>query len=135
MKKALALLACLTVFCGAFFAEPLDNNDFMAMKKFEEEKLLTTKIVPEVQHCESDKNAKIWIEYSPAYHEAHIYYETSYFTYDKGQAMNTVLAIREDFMKEKNYKHFRYREDPKEKMVKGERGKSMQYIVYLQFEY
>ena len=135
MKKILALFACLAVFTTAFFAEPLDNNDFMAMKKFEEEKVQTITIIPEEQHV-TDKNAKVWIEYNPAYHEAHFYYDTLYVTYDTAEALNTLLAVREDFMKEKNYKKWHRLDNlDNQKYYKDDRGKRGQMIQYLKFEY
>ena len=135
MKKILALFATLAVFTTAFFAEPLDNNDFMAMKKFEDEKVQTIKIIPEDQHLE-DKNGKVWIEYNPAYHEARFYYDTLYVTYDTAEALNTLLAVREDFMKEKSYKLWRRLDSIDiEKPYKDERGKRCQMIQYLKFDY
>lgn len=134
MKKFLALFACLSIFGVALFAEPLDNNDFLAMQKFETEKLQTVRIDPEEQHC-VDANAKVWIEYNPAYHEARIYYDTLYVTFAKDEALNTILAVREDFMLDKKYKYFKYIEADREKPYKAERGNRVQYMTYLKFDY
>lgn len=134
MKKILTLLACMTVAAAAFFAVPLDNNDFMAVNKFEGEKLQMVRIEPEEQHC-VDKNAKVWIEYRPAYDEAYFYYDTLLVTYDEAQALNTLLACREDFMKEKNYKAFKRLELDDQKPYKGERGNRCKMVQHYEFTF
>ena len=134
MKKILALFACLALFSTAIFAERLDNNDFMAVYKFEGEKVSTVTIEPEEQHV-VDKNAKVWIEYRPAYHEAYFYYDTLLVTYDEAQALNTLLAVREDFMKEKNYKQWKRLEDDDHKPYKSERGKRCKMVQHLEFAF
>lgn len=134
MKKILALLACLTVVATTFFAVPLDNNDFMAVKEFEDNKIVTEKIVPEDQHL-VDKNAKVWIEYRPAYNEAYFYYDSLIVTYDEAQALNTLLACREDFMKGKNYKSFKRLELDDQKPYKAERGNRCKMIQHFEFAF
>ena len=54
--------------------------------------------------------------------ELRIYYETMYVTFDKGEAMNTVMACLLDFIKEYKYYNYKYMEDDKLKYPKDERG-------------
>lgn len=134
MKKILAIFACLSVFCTVIFAEAIDTTDFDTVTKFEKEKLIEETIIPEDQHC-ADKNAKVWIVYRPAYHEAYIYYETMYVTYEEGEAMNTVIAVLEDFCKDKKYKHYNYLEADKTKYRKSDRGNKATYSSHVKFAY
>ena len=78
-------------------------------------------ITPEDQHCD-DKNAKVRIEYYPIYDEIRIYYETLYVTYDRGEAMNAVIACVEDFMRDKKYLSYRYLRPESQKYFKDDRG-------------
>ncbi|MBP5519043.1 MAG: hypothetical protein J6X84_00495 [Treponema sp.] len=135
MKKIVTLFTALTLISAAIFAQPIGDNpdDPFERDKFEQEKLTTKVIVPENQHC-TDKNASIKIEYQPIYDEVRIYYETLYVTYDKGEAMNSVMAVLQDFQKEYKYYSYRYLKDDKEKYFKDERGqRRAQYSSYLKF--
>jgi hypothetical protein len=90
-------------------------------------------IIPQNQHT-TDKTASVKIEYTPMYDEARIYYSCMYVTYDKGEAMNTVIACIEDFMKENQYYHYTYLRRDRESYFKNERGYNMaQYMSYVKF--
>ena len=89
--------------------------------RFEREKLTTQLITPENQHC-TDKNANVKIEYQPMHDELRIYYETLYVTFDKGEAMNTVMACLQDFVKDNKYYNYKYMEDDRIKYFKDDRG-------------
>ena len=133
MKKLLTLLAVFAVLSTALFAAPY-GDDFAEREKYDAEKTTTKTIIPEDQHC-TDKNGKVWIEYTPIHDELRIYYETLYVTFDKGEAMNTVMACLQDFLKEykyytyegttengKRYYNYKYMEDDKVKYFKDDRG-------------
>ena len=122
MKKILSILTVFAVLMGAVFAETIGDNpdDPFERDRFEREKLTTQLIVPENQHC-TDKNASVKIEYQPMHDELRIYYETLYVTFDKGEAMNTVMACLQDFVKENKYYNYKYMEDDKIKYFKDER--------------
>ena len=135
MKKIVTLFTVLTLFSAAIFAETIGDNpdDPFERDRFEQEKVTTVTIVPEDQHC-TDKNASVKIEYSPIYDEVRIYYETLYVTYDEGEAMNTVMAVLQDFQKEKKSYSYKYLKDSKEKYYKDERGqRKAEYSAYLKF--
>ena len=122
MKKIVTLLALFALLAGSVFAETIGDNpdDPFERDRFEQEKLTTQIIVPENQHC-TDKNASVKIEYQPMHDELRIYYETLYVTFDKGEAMNTVMACLQDFVKENKYYNYKYMEDDKIKYFKDER--------------
>lgn len=138
MKKLIALFACLTLFSTLIFAQALgfeqpDPDDPFQIEKFENEKTVTKVIIPEDQHC-TDKNASVRIEYSPVYDEVRIYYETLYVTYDRGEAMNTVIACLQDFQKDNGYFHYRYMKPESQKYFKDDRGqRKAQWSAYLKF--
>ena len=123
MKKILTLLTVFAVLMGAVFAETIGDNpeDPFERERFEREKLTTQIIVPEDQHC-TDKNASVKIEYQPMHDELRIYYETVFVTYDDGEAMNTVMAVLQDFIKKEKYYNYRYMEKDKKKSFKDERN-------------
>ena len=123
MKKILTLLTVFAVLMGAVFAETIGDNpeDPFERERFEREKLTTQIIVPEDQHC-TDKNASVKIEYQPMHDELRIYYETLFVTYDDGEAMNTVMAVLQDFIKKEKYYNYRYMEKDKKKSFKDERN-------------
>lgn len=132
MKKICSLLILFSLSCVAFFAEPISDDPF-EREKFEAEKLTTTIIIPEEQHC-TDKNASVKIEYMPIYDEVRIYYETLYVTYDRGEAMNTVMAVLLDFQKENGYYSYRYLRPESQKYFKDDRGqRRAQWSAYLKF--
>ena len=133
MKKLIALLACATIFGSILMAEAISDDPF-EREKFEAEKTSTYVIIPEEQHC-TDKNASVRIEYSPIYDEVRIYYETLYVTYDRGEAMNTVMAVLQDFQKENKYYSYRYLRPESQKLFRDDRGqKKMQWSAYLKFD-
>ena len=122
MKKILDLITIFTVLMGAVFAETVGDNpdDPFEREKFEKEKLTTQLIVPENQHC-TDKNASVRIEYQPIHDELRIYYETLLVTFDEGEAMNTVLACLQDFVKDNKYYNYRYMGKSKKKQFFDDR--------------
>lgn len=90
-------------------------------------------IVPEDQHV-TDRTASVRIEYEPMYNEARIYYSCMYVTYDKGEAMNTVLACLQDFMVDNKYYGYSYLARDRERYFKSDRGYNMaEYMSYVKF--
>lgn len=134
MKKGLILVAALSLFVGKIFAQDMSALDeALAQEKYENDKTKTVIIVPEEQHI-TDKNASVKIEYSPMYDEVRIYYETLYVSYDRAEAMNTVMACLLDFQKDKQYYHYRYLKDDRERYYKDSRGqRKAEYSSYLKF--
>ncbi len=130
MKKIIFFLSIMIVTAFSLCAAPVADED---LEKYEETKLQTTTIIPENQHC-TDKNASVKIEYNPMYDEVRIYYETLYVTYDKGEAMNTVMACLLDFQKDNQYYSYNYLKRDSERYFRDERGqRKAQYSAYLKF--
>ncbi len=120
MKKIITLLALFAVLTTSVFAAAY-GDDFEEREKYDAEKVTTQIIVPEDQHC-TDKNGSVKIEYMPIHDELRIYYETLYVTFDKGEAMNTVMACLQDFVKDNKYYNYKYMEDDRIKYFKDSRG-------------
>ena len=145
MKKTIAFLSCLLFAAGMMYAQDAaaatdktDTTDKSVPTTAEESydnrgydsKTVRT-IVPENPHT-TDKTASVKIEYTPMYDEVRIYYTSMYVTYDKGEAMNTVMACLQDFMKDNQYYHYTYLARDREKYFKNDRGYSMaQYMSYV----
>ena len=129
MKKILSILTVFAVLMGAVFAETIGDNpdDPFERDRFEREKLTTQVITMDLSTVglgenERDKNATVKIEYQPMHDELRIYYETLYITFDKGEAMNTVMACLQDFVKDNKYYNYKYMEDDRIKYFKDDRG-------------
>lgn len=129
MKKILTLLAVFAVLMGSVFAETIGDNpeDPFERERFEREKLTTETIMMDLttvglKDTELDKNATVRIEYQPMHDELRIYYETLFITFDKGEAMNTVKACLEKFVKDYKYYNYRYMGKDGTKSIKDDRG-------------
>ena len=162
MKKILAVLACLTLVAGAFAQEENEaykdpETEFEKTQKLENEKLMTQTInVPEGFVDFKDKaymteemtkaGGTIVIEYSPLYNEVRLYYTCMMTQYERGQAMNDVMAVLQDFMllskytnaegtefTKERYYHYSYLVPDKEKYFRDGRVKKAQYISYVKF--
>ncbi|MCR5766796.1 MAG: hypothetical protein K6G09_12585 [Treponema sp.] len=135
MRKIItAILVSITMGVGVF-AQGVSgtNSDVFDSETFETEKTKTQIIIPTEQHT-VDQTASVKIEYMPMYDEARIYYECMYVTYDRGEAMNTVLEVLADFQTEHKYVGYKYLRDDKEKYFKDDRNRrKAQYISYVKF--
>lgn len=132
MKKILTLLAVFAVLFGSLFAETIGDNpeDPFERDRWEKEKL-TTQVYNfdlktghdelGLKEIDIDKNATIKAEYIPMHNELRIYYETLYVTFDKGEAMNAVMAYLQKFVKDNKYYNYKYMEDDRVKYFKDDR--------------
>lgn len=128
MKKFMIFLSVMLFTAISLCAAPVADED---QETYEETKTKTILVVPENQHC-TDKNASVRIEYNPMYDEVRIYYETLAVTYEKGEAMNTVMACLQDFQKDYQYFSYSYLKKDSEKYFKDDRGqRKAQYSSYL----
>ena len=155
MKKIITSIIFSLGFVFAMFAQPMaDVEDILNEGKFDSEKTKLEVIIPEEQHT-TDRNADVRIEYFPLYDEVRIYYTTLYVTYDRGEAMNTVLACLQDFQTrfsadkdyhyseedgigtKKSFAYYRsysYMKPDRERVFKDDRGqRKAQYISHVKF--
>lgn len=130
MKKLLVLFACL----GICFSSLVAQDDPFERDRFEAEKTSVKVIDYGNKYC-TDKNASVKIEYTYVYDEIRIYYETLYVTYDRGEAMNTIMAVLQDFQKEYKYNSYVYLKPEVQKYFKDDRGqRKAQWSAYLKFK-
>ncbi|MCR5436803.1 MAG: hypothetical protein K6E97_07040 [Treponema sp.] len=109
------------------------NSSIPNTEDFEEIKTKVEVIIPKDQHI-VDETANVKIEYMPLYDEARIYYECMYVTYNRGEAMNTVLQCLEDFKADHKYYSYKYIKDDKERFFKDDKGRrKTQYISTVKF--
>ena len=132
MKKILTLFAVFSVLMCSVFAETVGDNpdDPFERDRWEKEKL-TTQVFNialkdsyeelGLKESEIDKNATIKAEYMPMHDEIRIYYDTLYVTFDKGEAMNAVMAYVQKFVKDNTYYQYKYMEKDKVKPYKDDR--------------
>lgn len=141
MKKILVILACLLGLSSFITAqENLPTNQSstigvpeISAEEFDEAKTKTEIIVPTNQHT-TDQNASVKIEYLPMYDEVRIYYDCLYVSYDRGEAMNTVIQCLADFQQEHKYYSYRYLRNDKERFFKDDKGRrKAQYMSYVKF--
>ncbi|MBO4858589.1 MAG: hypothetical protein J5527_08745 [Treponema sp.] len=134
MKKLLIVFLAFITFGFSMFAQGVSGHDNnYDAETFETEKTKTQVIVPKEQHI-VDQTANVKLEYMPMYDEVRIYYECMYVTYDRGEAMNTVMECLLDFQKEHKYSGYKYLKDDREKYFKDDRNRrKAQYISYVKF--
>jgi len=121
MKKFLAIAAAMFCLSGVVFADEV--SDALDIIKPEPSKE-TVKIVPENQYPElhptAKSSAQVYIEYVPLTNEVHIYYTCNMAAFDQGEAMNTVMAILQDFQKDNGYYKYKYLHKDKVKYFRDE---------------
>ena len=134
MKKHLLSISFLAVICLALFAQEIPGGDnTKTEEEMETQKLVTEVIIPKDQHL-YDETASVKIEYMPLYDEVRIYYECMYVTYDRGEAMNTVIECLADFQKEHKYFDYRYLSNDRERFFKDDNGRrKAMFISHVKF--
>ncbi|MBP5568105.1 MAG: hypothetical protein J6X54_02665 [Treponema sp.] len=134
MKRRIIFLSCLAVMCAALFGQNVPRSDNgKTDEEIESQKLKTEVIIPKDQHL-YDETASVKIEYMPLYDEVRIYYECMYVTYERGEAMNTILECLADFQKEHKYYNYRYLTDDRERFFKDDNGRRKAMLIsYVKF--
>lgn len=140
MKKIITIFSALMCFSVAllFAQNNTETKQAFDLLKSEEDSL-TRDIVPERQHTlkadgTENKTAKVRLEYTPITGEVRLYYTCLAVTFDAGDAMNTALAVYEDFATDNQYKHYKYMQKDKTRYYKDENGLRMaEYRSYVVF--
>lgn len=71
---------------------------------------------------------KIQLEYVPLTGEVRLSYTCMAASYDQGEAMNTAMAVLQDFQKQNQYYHYTYKEKDKTKYFKD--GRDVKMVTY-----
>ncbi len=136
MKKIIAILA--VAFAAAFVitAQTAGNADSEGINSY-------SSIDTEVLQIEDKyasfhqkaKTVKLTIEHTPLTGEVRLYYTCMASAYDQGEAMNTAMAVYEDFAEENKYKSKIYLSKDKTSYFKDERGVRMAtYVSHVMFK-
>ncbi|MCQ2590317.1 MAG: hypothetical protein MJ179_07830 [Treponema sp.] len=134
MKKILISLSVALAVALALFAQEIPQSDYQpTQEEFETQIAKTETIIPKNQHL-TNETGSVRIEYQPIYDEVRIYYDCMYVTFDRGEAMNTVLECLADFQKEHKYFGYRYMAEDRTRFYKDDNGRrKAQYISYVKF--
>lgn len=134
MKKILALFTVLLSLSAAAVFAQTDTETKEAFDVIKpEQDSLTRDIIPEKQHT-TNKTAKVRLEYTPLTGEVRLFYTVMAVSYDPGEAMNTALAVYEDFAEENQYRNYKYMQKDKTRYYKDANGLRMaEYRSYVRF--
>lgn len=77
----------------------------------------------------SAKNVSIELEYTPLTGEVRLFYTCTQASYDQGEAMNTAIAVYEDFASEYKYRKYTYKAKDKTKNFKD--GRNIRMTTYI----
>lgn len=137
IKKILVILGlaavCFSLFAQSESSKIPSSNDGIPAAQYDAMEKKTEVIIPKEQHLK-DETANVKIEYMPLYDEVRIYYESMYVTYDRSEAMETIIQCLDDFQREHKYFSYKYLRDDKERFFKDEKGRrKAQYISTVKF--
>ncbi|MCI5523237.1 MAG: hypothetical protein MR449_03780 [Spirochaetia bacterium] len=129
MKKILVLAAALFIF-GTVFAQTASDATVEALDSYQDTATQIIKIEDKYAYLhEKAKSVNIELEYTPLTGEVRLYYTCMAASFDQGEAMNTSIAVYEDFALENKYKHYTYKAKDKVKYFKDDRGMRMATYV------
>ena len=134
MKKILALMTALFI-AGMSFAQPSADPTAQGADSYADTKTRIIKVEDKYadQHVKA-KTVDLQMEYTPLTGDVIFYYVCMQSSYDQGEAMNTAMAVFEDFALENKYKHYVYTKKDKSHPYKDERGiKMMRYTSRVRF--
>ena len=134
MKKILALMTALFI-AGMSFAQTSADPTAQGTDSYADTKTRIIKVEDKYadQHVKA-KTVDLQMEYTPLTGDVIFYYVCMQSSYDQGEAMNTAMAVFEDFALENKYKHYVYTNKDKSHPYKDERGiKMMRYTSRVRF--
>lgn len=137
MKKIVALLAiaiaALTV--GVVTAQTSANSTMEGINSYAD--ISTQVIFLDDNYAEFHQKAKrvdLQMEYTPLTGEVRFYYTCMAANFEQGEAMNTALAVYEDFAAKNQFKKYTYQGKDRTRYYKDARDIRMaQYISYVVF--
>lgn len=138
MKKIIALLAAAlvsaaTLVCAQTAGDPTAESANSYADR-------TTKTI-DVEDKYADlhptaSNVKITLDYTPLTGEVRLYYECLAANFDTGEAMNTNMAVLQDFAREYGYKHYFYKAKDKTKYFReNSSGANLRMTRYNSYVY
>ena len=136
MKKLLTILAASLVI-GTAFAQTASDATVESLDSYSSIDTQVLQIEDKYPNLHPKaKSVTIEIEHTPLTGEVRLYYTCMASCYDQGEAMNTAMAVYEDFAAENKYKHYTYSSKDKTKYFKDGRGVRMAtYVSHVFFKY
>lgn len=137
MKKIFALImVTMVAMASNVFAQTAANSTLEGTNSYADR--TTETIIVEDKYPElhpTAKNVTIKLEYTPLTGEVHLYYTCLAANYDQGEAMNTAMAVYQDFAAERKFKHYYYKAKDKTKYRKDSETKlrMAEYSSYVYF--
>ena len=135
MKKIFVLALSALMLTGAVFAQSFGDATVEAADSYADR--TTQAITVEDKYADLHPKAKavtITMSYTPLTGEVRFYYTCMAAKFDQGDAMNTAMAVFEDFAAENQYKHYSYKAKDKTKYFKDGRDVRMatyeSYVIF-----
>ena len=140
MKKIFMILAMTAVVFAGVFAQEEDSKDKQLKAELagaEKQDISTQVIQIEDKYADlhpSATNVTIELEYTPLTGEVRFYYTCMAASYQQGEAMNTAMAVYEQFAQDNQYYHYTYKAKDKTKYFKDGRDIKMatyrSYVIF-----
>ena len=134
MKKIAMFLAVALLTAGALFAQTAGNSNLEAANSYAD---ITTQVI-DIEDVygylhPNAKNVKIQLEYTPLTGTVRLYYTCLAASFDQGEAMNTAMAVYENFAIENQYKHYTYQGKDRTRYFKENNIRMAEYCSYVNF--
>ena len=129
MKKIFLVAAAVFALAGSLYAQTAGDATVEAADSYADR--TTQDITVEDKYGDLHPKAKtvtITMSYTPLTGEVRYYYTCMAASFDQGDAMNTAMAVFEDFAAENQYKHYAYRAKDKVKYFKD--GRDVRMATY-----
>ncbi|WP_443736788.1 hypothetical protein [Treponema sp.] len=137
MKKIFALFVAAALGTAIFAQTTTADPTIEALNAQTAEERATQVIKIEDKYADlhpKTKSVNLELEYTPLTGEVRFYYTCMAASYDQGEAMNTAMAVYENFAKENKFKHYSYKGKDKTKYFKDDRNVRMAtYVSYVVF--
>lgn len=140
MKKIFMILAMTAAVFAGVFAQEEDSKDKQLKAELagaEKQDISTQVIQIEDKYADlhpSATNVTIELEYTPLTGEVRFYYTCMAASYQQGEAMNTAMAVYEQFAQDNQYYHYTYKAKDKTKYFKDGRDIKMatyrSYVIF-----
>ncbi len=136
MKKIITIFATIFMVTCSIFAQTAGNADLESINSYSSIDTEVLQIEDKFDYLHPKaKTAKLTLEHTPLTGEVRFYYTCMASAYDQGEAMNTAMAVYEEFGEENKYKTKVYLSKDKTSYYKDERGVRMAtYVSHVMFK-
>ncbi len=135
MKKIFAFAVVAFIALAAVSAQTVTGDDVESLNSYVDTSTQTIEVEDKYadQHP-SASTVKMEIEWTPVTGVVRLYYTTMAASFDRGEAMNTAIAVYEDFAVENKYTRYTYSSKDRVRYYKDERGIRMaEYCSHVTF--